>query len=466
MTEFITLPYWLFLLLVGASFILVLQHLFIPCLRWYYHKRLRSLLGIINTKLSIEIKPFQLTRRTVLIDRLLFDKEVIATTKEYAVTKNISIEMAQFSAKKYVQEIVPSFNAYAYFRIGYWIAKKIVHLLYRVRVNFKDTNHLATVDPKATVVFIMNHRSNMDYILVSFLVAERTVLSYAVGEWARIWPLQTLIKAMGAFFVRRNSNDPLYRKVLERYVYMSTQEGVCQAVFLEGGLSRDGKLREPKFGYLNYIVRYFHSQQSRDVVFIPVGINYDRTLEDRSLLRSLESNVNKRPFIYVLKTAFVFVSKNIYLMLRNRFKRLGFACVNFGHPISLREMAQAFPGELCDMDKAERMSQVEKLAKQLMIKISQLVPALPIPLVCAVLVKCPQDHIDALDLYAQTHALINSLEQQGYWIAIPPNIRIITIQNAVEMLKIRHFIAEEDGHYYISESQKNLLQYYANSLPH
>ena len=41
-------------------------------------------------------------------------------------------------------------------------------------------------------------------------------ISYAVGEWARIWPLQTLVRAMGAYFVRRDSRDPLYRKVLER----------------------------------------------------------------------------------------------------------------------------------------------------------------------------------------------------------------------------------------------------------
>ena len=40
------------------------------------------------------------------------------------------------------------------------------------------------------MVFVMNHRSNMDYVLVSFLAAERVALSYAVGEWARIWPLQ------------------------------------------------------------------------------------------------------------------------------------------------------------------------------------------------------------------------------------------------------------------------------------
>ena len=107
-----------------------------------------------------------------------------------------------------------------------------------MRVGFTDEAGLAAVDPKSSVVFVMNHRSNMDYILVAYLAATRTALSYAVGEWARIWPLQTLIRSLGAYFIRRNSGNPLYRLVLERYVAMATEGGVVQAIFPEGGLTR------------------------------------------------------------------------------------------------------------------------------------------------------------------------------------------------------------------------------------
>ena len=110
--------------------------------------------------------------------------------------------------------------------------------------------------------------SNMDYILVSFLAAERVALSYAVGEWARIWPLQGLIRAMGAYFVRR---------------------GVPQAMYPEGGLTIDGRLREPKLGLLDYMLKGFNPDGERDLVFIPVGINCDRVIEDRSLLRKLDA---------------------------------------------------------------------------------------------------------------------------------------------------------------------------------
>ncbi|GAF97517.1 unnamed protein product, partial [marine sediment metagenome] len=143
-----------------------------------------------------------------------------------------------------------------------------------MRIGLFSDDQYASVNPDSTVVFVMNHRSNMDYILLAFLAAERTTLSYAVGEWAKIWPLQTLIKAMGAYFVRRNSGNPLYRLVLQRYINMSTKEGVCQAVFLEGWLSRDGRLQPPKLGFVDYMLRNFRPEKDRDIVFIPVGLNY------------------------------------------------------------------------------------------------------------------------------------------------------------------------------------------------
>ena len=135
--------------------------------------------------------------------------------------------MIQAEVIAYAKEIVPSFNAYLYFRIGYWLAKKVARLVYRVRIGLAENQQFENIDPDATVVFVMNHRSNMDYVLVAFLAAEKTALSYAVGEWARIWPLHTLIRAMGAYFVRRKSGNPLYRRVLERYIAMATKEGVC-----------------------------------------------------------------------------------------------------------------------------------------------------------------------------------------------------------------------------------------------
>jgi len=71
------------------------------------------------------------------------------------------LEIAQAKANKYATEIAPTFNAYIYFRFGYWIAKKVSRLIYRVRVGLYDNNEVKKIPKGSTVVLVMNHRSNM-----------------------------------------------------------------------------------------------------------------------------------------------------------------------------------------------------------------------------------------------------------------------------------------------------------------
>src|SRR5438876_962192 len=131
--------------------------------------------------------------------------------------------------------------------------------------------------------------------VLTYVAATSSALSYAVGEWAKIWGLSNLIRSMGAYFIARDSGEALYRKVLSRYVHMATAAGVTQAIFPEGGLSRDGKLRPPKFGLLSYMVAGFDPLGPRDVVFIPVALNYDRVLEDRMLTSVASAESGSEP---------------------------------------------------------------------------------------------------------------------------------------------------------------------------
>ena len=103
-------------------------------------------------------------------------------------------------------------------------------------------------------MYLMNHRTNADYVVVAYVLARVVSISYAVGEWARTWPLEYVFKSFGSYFIRRRFREPLYHTVLERYVQLITRNGVTQGIFPEGGLTRDGALRPPKLGLLDYIV--------------------------------------------------------------------------------------------------------------------------------------------------------------------------------------------------------------------
>ncbi len=187
-------------------------------------------------------------------------------------------------ARRYAREIVPSFSATVYFGFATRAARWLSRMLYTVRLGRVDAK-IAKIERKATIVFVMNHRSNMDYVLVTWLAANRSALSYAVGEWARIWPLSGLIRATGAYFIRRTARSALYRRVLARYVQMAAADGTTQAIFPEGGLSLDGRVGPAKLGLLGYIVQGVEAG-GRDVVFVPVGLAYDRVLEDRVLVEA------------------------------------------------------------------------------------------------------------------------------------------------------------------------------------
>jgi glycerol-3-phosphate O-acyltransferase len=366
--------------------------------------------------------------------------------------------------KKYADEIVPAFNVYVYFRLGYWLARNLARSLYRVRLGYSDEEGLARIAKSSTVIFVMNHRSNMDYILVSYLAAERAALSYAVGEWARIWPLQMLVRSMGAYFVRRNSRDALYRKVLERYVAMATAAGVTQAVFPEGGLSRDGKLRPPKLGILDYTLRSFDPAGERDVVFIPVGINYDRTLEDRSFLAELDAS-RRQPGSPALNAA-RFVFKNLSLMMRSEWHRFGYACVNFGTPISAREHLSGRGLDLRRLGKEERYAEVEAFGRELMASIAAIIPVVPVSLVATVFLRDPARRWSELELKGEVLRLLRALEAGGAHVYVPRRDQDYAIGVGLRMLTLRRLVTEEAGTFRVAPGEGPMLAYYANSIAH
>jgi glycerol-3-phosphate O-acyltransferase len=469
MGEPITVPLWLFVAIAVFALWSLLDRLLIPSGRWFVRRRLNRLIDRVNQKLAVEIKPFQLTKRQVLIDRLVYDPQVVAAANEHARANNLPREVAMVEVRRYAREIVPTFNAYIYFRVGYSIARAVARFLYRVRLGFADERTLAGVPPNTAVVFVMNHRSNMDYVLVAFLAAERTALSYAVGEWARIWPLQQLIRSMGAYFVRRNSNSPIYRRVLERYVHMATEAGVAQAMYPEGGLSRDGRLREPKLGLFDYMLKSFDPKGTNDIVFVPVALNYDRVLEDRTLLRSLDRETPRRGAWFAARTTISFWLSQLGLMLRGRWFRFGYACVNFGGLISARDWlanhAGVVGGDLRGLDKEQRFEIVGRLARDVMDEIARLVPVLPVSLIATVLLEAERP-LDELELKVRASDLVTHFEKRGAKLYLPRGDRDYAFHVGLRMLALRHLVEESNGLFVAAATDRPLLAYYSNAIAH
>ena len=465
MTQTVALPAWL-LVCIGALAVWALwDHLVGPAWRGFMSRTANQVIDELSTRLRIGIRPWQRTRRQALIGRLITDPKVEAAAEQFALQNKLSQPAALRIVERYAREIVPAFNAYFYFRVGCWIARKVAQSLYRVRLGYVDSDGLARVDSSATVVFVMNHRSNMDYVLAAYLAAEQTSLSYAVGEWAQIWPLSALIRSMGAYFVRRQSRNELYRRVLERYVAMATEAGVPQAVFPEGGLTRDGLMREPKLGVLDYMMRGFRNDGERDLVFVPLGLNYDRVLEDRTLLLSIDPHAIRPGRVRALWNTLAFAGRNLRLMLKSEWHRFGYACVAFGTPVSMREYCAANGLDFQRLGGDDRRRAMAKLGSHLMKAVGRIVPVVPVPLIATVFTS-ESAPLSELELKARVERLLERLDVAGAHTYLPRRDLDYALTVGLRMLLLRRLVEERDGLYAACAQELPVLRYYANSIAH
>jgi glycerol-3-phosphate O-acyltransferase len=164
-TTTITLPLWLAIIIGLLAAWALLDRLLMPSMRWWVKSRANRVLDEVSRRLKISIRPFQQVKRQALIDRLIFDDKVQQAAQAFADARGMPREVALDQVQRYAREIVPAFNAYVYFRIGYWIGKTLSRTLYRVRIGYTDDAGLNAIPEPSTVVFVMNHRSNMDYII-------------------------------------------------------------------------------------------------------------------------------------------------------------------------------------------------------------------------------------------------------------------------------------------------------------
>ena len=410
---------------------------------------------------------YKLVERDRIREALLQDPTVLAAIDTHAALHGMAESQVRIRVNQYIDEIVPFFNVLSYYRIGYNLARLTIHLLYKVTVDAKDQPAIDAIPRRDVVVYLMNHRSNADYVVVAYVLAKMVSISYAVGEWARIWPLEFVFKSFGSYFIRRRFREPLYHTVLERYVQLITKHGVTQGIFPEGGLSRDGALRPVKIGLLDYIVRTLDDPTfDRDIWLVPVGINYDRVLEDRSLIR--ERIVGGTPpgrwaqFGGVLN----YLGWNLVRLLTGQLRRYGRVAVTFGTPLSARAWLAAEPKGTLQSPKAERLPSVQRLAEAALDRIGAVIPVTPVPLAAAALLSFGGSVVSRAKLLERMEELRGKLEARKAHL-MHRELPVAEVwDRAWRMFSMRRLVVEQGDELVILPSERPLLEYYANSIRH
>ncbi len=294
---------------------------------------------------------------------------------------------------RYVEEIAPDFSMASYYQFGAGISRRFVEFCFEMVVDQQAFDaQMAKLPANAVRVYVFNHRSNFDPVVIAFGLVQKVAVSYAVGEWALVWPLSSLFRSFGGYFVRRGEKDPLYHIVLERFIQLLAGQGAVTGFFPEGGLTRDGALRRPRSGLLEYIVKLRIEHPEKDIVFVPVGLNYDRVLEDRWLVADAAGHAPKRLIVRLLNLIAliawlpVLISANLARYFTWAPPKFGYAALAFGEPLTL----SSWPGgsDIHELPDDQRKEAVRLLARELLYKrVGHAIPVVPVAITCTALLE-------------------------------------------------------------------------------
>ncbi|XP_050530534.1 dihydroxyacetone phosphate acyltransferase isoform X2 [Daktulosphaira vitifoliae] len=197
------------------------------------------------------------------------------------------VEDTLIKALKLLDDI-QSIKNYQTIRIlGFILIKIIKSKLQGLYINELQINKMKLNFDKSSVIFVPNHRSYLDFILMAFICFHYDIeVPYvaAAMDFKNMKIMGNLLKQCGAFFLRRNKQvqDDIYHLTLFSYIkYLIVYEKKPLQFFIEGTRSRSNKSVIPKLGLLKFILDLILNDEIHDTIFVPISINYDRLLEDK-----------------------------------------------------------------------------------------------------------------------------------------------------------------------------------------
>ncbi|MEM9324658.1 MAG: 1-acyl-sn-glycerol-3-phosphate acyltransferase [Bacteroidota bacterium] len=158
-----------------------------------------------------------------------------------------------------------------------------------------ETEHLRNLATKGTVVMVPTHFSNLDSILIGWVIQFLGLPAFIYGAGLNLFNIKIFayfMNSLGAYKVDRRKKNPVYLQTLRSYSTLAIGRG-CHSLFFPGGTrSRSGQIEQNlKLGLLGTAVEaqrkiYQDNADDKTKVFIvPVVINYQFTLEAPALIR-------------------------------------------------------------------------------------------------------------------------------------------------------------------------------------
>jgi glycerol-3-phosphate O-acyltransferase len=336
-----------------------------------------------------------LSHRRNLIYTMVASDDLREPIEEESKRLGVTLAAATDRASRFALEIASDFS-YPVVRAGELLLKRLWHRLYdQIEVHHGDD--LTKVAPGKALVYLPNHRSHIDYLLLSYLVHAQGLAPphIAAGANLNLPIVGPLLRRGGAFFLRRSfKGEPLYAAVFREYLHTMLSRGFPIEYFIEGGRSRSGRMLAPKVGLLGMTVESFMREHSRPLLLVPVNFSYEKLLEGRTLVAELEGQPKQRESL-----------RTLVLAARDLRHEYGSVYVNFGQPLSMDQfLNREAPGwqSLHGKEQRETARRVTvPLAREMAQRINAALVNNPINLFAMAIVPSPRHALDERALTQQ-----------------------------------------------------------------
>ena len=281
-------------------------------------------------RLALEREELEFTGRRYKVPRLVADEisqsarfrtavEQLARTLDEPAAKVMKLATAA------LDEMVASHGRLAvdvWDQFTGWMARA-----YELDVDEGGIEPVRALDRKHALVFLPSHRSYLDPMVLRHALARHGFPpNHTLGGInVAVWPIGPIARRSGMIFIKRSFRDaPVHKAVLREYIAYLLRKRFNLEWYIEGGRSRTGKLRPPRYGLLAYVVDAFKASPDREVYLVPVSIVYDQLPE----IRKMAAEDRGTP-----KTAESF--RWLVGYARSQGRPLGRAHVSFGDPLPL-----------------------------------------------------------------------------------------------------------------------------------
>jgi len=229
---------------------------------------------------------------TELKQSILIGDDIQAYMRKYASRREVPRAKVHAEALAYLNEIAAKPNP-AFIKGGAGCVRWMLNTMFEgVSVNTQALNNIKSHARKGPLIFIPCHKSHLDSLLVAHILYRHNLPTplFFAGRNLAFWPMGTVFRRLGAFFVRRSFKAVFYAKVLSEYIRRILINGHNIGVFIEGTRSRSGKLYAPQLGMLTILLNAVKKGACQDLSFVPVFIGYDRVPEEKAYLSEVEGH--------------------------------------------------------------------------------------------------------------------------------------------------------------------------------